>query len=206
LPAGCEYTLTNGPVVFSDVVGSGGGNTHTVTITGFTITLGPSNSLVVTLAATDQKNTSPPTTTSFNLVPTVSETDTTQSSTPIQDNATTNFSITSLLLTAAGAEIRLDPADLASDTGSMTVTDLGSGSFNISSFFDVFVDLSLDGTFGGTTNGLPNSSNPAEIALVLVNAPVSVPEPPSFALLCAGLLGLCFAPWVIWQRARAPTS
>jgi hypothetical protein len=38
LPAGCELTLANGPVVFSGMSGNGENNTHTVTVNQFVVT------------------------------------------------------------------------------------------------------------------------------------------------------------------------
>lgn len=44
---------------------------------------------------------------------------------------------------SGGAMIRLDPN--APSTGQTTITDNGNGTFQITSFFDIFTDISLDG-------------------------------------------------------------
>jgi len=59
------------------------------------------------------------------------------------------------LLVVGIDQLRLDPTLLASGTGKAAVTDLAGGNFRISSFFDVFVDLTLDGTFGPPRMGSP---------------------------------------------------
>lgn len=66
--------------------------------------------------------------------------------------------------------------------GVTSVTALGGGLYNISSFFDVFTELSLD---GGIT-WVPDSNGPERVTLV------PVPEPSICALggLAAGLLAL----------------
>jgi hypothetical protein len=48
-----------------------------------------------------------------------------------------------LLADFGGAEIRIDP--VTPSLGSTTIADAGGGMFAISSFFDIFTDLSLDG-------------------------------------------------------------
>ena len=86
-----------------------------------------------------------------------------------------------LILTGGGIMVRESPT-LAS-LGQTTITDIGGGSFQIDSFFDIFTELSLD-------NGV--SWTPAS-GLERV---VLVPEPGSLALLAAGfaLLG--------WSKRR----
>jgi hypothetical protein len=54
-------------------------------------------------------------------------------------------------------------------TGTETVTDLGKGQFQISSFFDVFTELSLDGGQTWTP-----ASGPLELTLTSVPEPASV--------------------------------
>jgi hypothetical protein len=73
-------------------------------------------------------------------------------------------------------EIRVDPTNAS--TGSTTITDIGGGLFHITSFFDVFTDLSID---GGVTF-IP-STGPAPVFLQ------TVPEPAAWIMfLTAGLV------------------
>ena len=76
-----------------------------------------------------------------------------------------------------GTIIRESPT-LAS-LGQTMITDIGSGLFEISSFFDIFTELSLD---GGQTFVPAERSAHVEL----------VPEPGTLALLCAGLALLGF--------------
>ena len=186
LPTGCGYTLI-GPVTFPDLSGNGGGNTHTVTINQFNITPGPA----AFISATDVKNSTPSVTMMVNIFPGISETN--LFSNPITLGVTDNYTIQSFNVNIApNVQIRLDPSLLSGDTGNILVTNVGSGAYTISSFFDVFVDLTLDGTFGGNFPGttFPNSTE-AELQFQLVNlAPIRAPEPASLALLVPGLIGL----------------
>jgi hypothetical protein len=97
-------------------------------------------------------------------------------------NTTGTFStqVTGLNLSGGGAMLRQSPT-LASD-GETTVTDIGGGEFQIHSFFDVFVELSLD---DGTT--WTPSIGPTHKELT------SSPEPAAGLLTAAGLaIGILF--------------
>jgi len=61
------------------------------------------------------------------------------------DTGTFNTQMTQLDISGlpGGAEIRIDPN--TPSTGQTTVTDNGGGMFRITSFFDIFTDISLDG-------------------------------------------------------------
>ena len=71
-------------------------------------------------------------------------------------------------------------------TGQTTVTPSRPG-FWVSSFFDVFAEISLD---GGRT-WIPQSNGPTPVSLV------ATPEPASFALVAAGCLAAA-----LWRRRR----
>jgi hypothetical protein len=73
----------------------------------------------------------------------------------------------------SGMQFREDPSRQSSSTGQTMVQDIGGGQFQISSFFDIFTEISLD---AGQTWA------PANNSLVLV----SLPEPSEAALLVAG--------------------
>jgi len=180
LPTGCEYVLVS-PVTISGMSGNGDGNTHNITIDSFTITPG----LEGFISGTNQKNTPTPTSTPFSFSFPISETNTATSTNPF---TVETFSIS---IPGSNTKFQLDlPPPAGDDTGTYTVTG-GGGNFQINSFFDVFVDLTLDGAFGGNTgspNFLPNSST-GLLQFELVN----VPEPASLALLVPALLGLGWA-------------
>jgi hypothetical protein len=84
--------------------------------------------------------------------------------------------MTELNLSVGTALIRVDP--ITPSTGTTTITNLGAGGFQISSFFDVFTDLSLD---GGTT-WTPSSGQ------TVVELTESTPEPSTAWLLGGGIL------------------
>lgn len=72
----------------------------------------------------------------------------------------------------------LDPANLPSDTGMTTVTNMGGGQFRIDSFFDIFTDISIDGgpiMPQQNTGSGPGGSTPITLA--------STPDSGSTALL-----------------------
>jgi hypothetical protein len=86
-------------------------------------------------------------------------------------------------------EVKLDPA--RATTGSTTISDNVGGTFRISSFFDVFTELSID---GGTF--IPQS----EPGGSLVTA-TAVPEPSSMVLL--GVMGTFGVATVFVRRRRS---
>ncbi len=76
-------------------------------------------------------------------------------------------------------------------TGQTQIDDLGNGSFRISSFFDVFTELSLD----GGVSWIPSSSGASRVELE-----AAVPEPATMTLVGVGLGWLALLPW--WKRWR----
>jgi len=86
--------------------------------------------------------------------------------------------VLSLAADAAGVPgVLLRESPTLASVGSVTVTDLGGGTWTIDSFFDVFTDLSPD----GGANWLPDVAAGAGHRLTLL------PEPASAALMLAGL-------------------
>jgi hypothetical protein len=91
---------------------------------------------------------------------------------------TLNTQMTELNVVLAGGQlIRIDP--IIPTTGQTTITDLGGGNYQISSFFDVFTDLSLDGG---------NTWTPATAPVVMTLGAENTPEPGSIALALGGFL------------------
>ena len=86
---------------------------------------------------------------------------------PANSSPTETFDtqISSLDLTGSvgghSLDLHLDPNPPSQDTGETTITDNGGGHYTISSFFDIFTDLSLDGgTFA------PQSGSPVQLNIV----------------------------------------
>ncbi len=73
-------------------------------------------------------------------------------------------------------ELRIDPIEVG--TGETTFSPAGGGTFSITSFFDVFTDLSLDG--GNTWIQAPSASE----------FDLAAPEPGSAALMLLAVAGL----------------
>jgi len=86
-------------------------------------------------------------------------------------------------LNGAIIELALNPSDTSAGVTSITAD---GALYQITSFFDVFVDVSLQGT-----------DVSADLPLITL---VAVPEPSTWAMLLAGFAGLGFA---AYRRARA---
>lgn len=76
-----------------------------------------------------------------------------------------------------GGMIRIRESPTLASTGQTTIADIGGGLFRITSFFDVFTELSLD---SGATF-IPSANGPTHVDLV------PVPEPASLVLMALGL-------------------
>jgi hypothetical protein len=99
---------------------------------------------------------------------------------------TFNTEMVALQLTGPGGALYRESPTLAS-LGQMMVTPV-SGGYQIDSFFDIFVELSLD----GGTNWLPAEGGPTTFNLDELGPPPlsQVPEPGSLLLVGAGALVL----------------
>lgn len=92
-----------------------------------------------------------------------------------------SIAIDSLSMSGGGlpAGVILQASPTLASTGTESITDLGSGQFQIDSSFDLYTELSLD---GGST--WTPASAPLEVSLA------SVPEPASTTLLLSAILAL----------------
>ncbi|MGA9848006.1 MAG: PEP-CTERM sorting domain-containing protein [Roseiarcus sp.] len=101
----------------------------------------------------------------------------------------TGMSLSGPLLSFGTLSATLDPDPSNSSTGTTSITPLDpnkSGPFVINSFFDIFVDLTLD----DRPPGLP----PLNTTIGPIRV-VAVPEPSTWAMLLTGFAGLAFAGW-----------
>ncbi|MBL8701484.1 MAG: PEP-CTERM sorting domain-containing protein [Alphaproteobacteria bacterium] len=82
-----------------------------------------------------------------------------------------------------GATLTMTLSDVAVSSGTTAIVPLDEQHFSIDSFFDVFVELSLD-----TPTPLTTTRGPIPVSLVA--SPVPVPAPGTLAILGIGLAGL----------------
>ena len=108
-----------------------------------------------------------------------------------QTTGTFNTQMLSMDMTGAvgghSVEVKTDPANPT--TGQTTITDIGGGNFRITSFFDVFTELSID---GGPF--IPQSNGPTTVTAT------ALPEPASMAVW-AGLIAIGLAA-CRWRRKK----
>jgi hypothetical protein len=106
---------------------------------------------------------------------------------------TTEILAISLEGPALGHTLDLSLDQSKSSTGGLSITPLIDGTFSINSFFDVFVDLTLD-----STTPLNTEIGPIHLALPAVAA---VPEPSTWAML---LLGFASIGFMAYRRKSKP--
>ncbi len=196
VPTGCEAILTNGPVTYASVH-AGNGDTHNFDVLALQMTdvNNAATSARVSIQGIDHDLTTH-VDTAFNLLspntffqttPTDNSfaVDTGQHTFPIIHfiNNFGNGVVLKLNFGEAGppSQIGLQNVKSAADTTS------NPGNFTVSSFFDVFTELSLDGgaSWRVANNDFNGDQNGPGSILQLVNVPV--PEPGTLALTMLGV-------------------
>ena len=190
VPNGCQLIPIGGPATFSNVL-DGLGHLHDITLNSLVVTPGVGMSLGGTNFNQFSSITSP----FFFNTNNSTEVDTDPGLNTFSFGVWDQFSLTTLTIASPGMGpgllppnwvVALDPSRLSE--GKSMAIDNGNGTYTISSFFDVFTELSLD--FG--TNFTPQSGQ-APFSLQLVpDESLPAPEPASIALFGAALAGLGF--------------
>jgi hypothetical protein len=93
----------------------------------------------------------------------------------------TSLSLSGPLLNFGTLFATLDPS--RSSTGTTSIAALGNGEFQISSFFDVFMDVTLD---------RPSPLPPLHTTVGPIPVEAGVPEPATWAMMLVGFVGLGF--------------
>jgi hypothetical protein len=97
----------------------------------------------------------------------------------------TSLSLTGPLLQFGTLTATLDPDPHHPSKGNISIEPIGRGEFRITSFFDVFMDVTLS----DRPNLLPTLTTTVGPILVVVGAP----EPATWAMMLVGFIGLGFA-------------
>jgi hypothetical protein len=201
LPAGCEALLINGPIHFTSVLASNG-DLHnvefdTVQLFGFS---NNSNTVDVYLQGTDTDVTAQ-TSAAFSSVTANVFFQTNPNNTSYSaDTGASSYNIVHLIDGVGnGGTFKLNLGDnngghaAETSTVSSSANDTTApGSYTVSSFFDIFTELSLNGGTSYTVadddfSGI-NVGPGAQLELMNLT-----PEPASLSLLAAGMAGLLFA-------------
>jgi hypothetical protein len=96
----------------------------------------------------------------------------------------------------AGANFGLAPS-----TGQTTLTDLGNGTFNVDSFFDIFYEIEFVGAPGSVLDGLSGTTTGESVVMQAgVPAGPAVPTVSEWGLIVMGLLLLTGGTLVIRRR------
>jgi len=196
LPTGCEAVLTNGPVTFTSVVDANG-HIHNVSTTSMIL----SNmdlvglSLTAEFVGTDHDLTGG-TTTPFDVTVTdFFQTTPTDNHYPA-DTGTHTFDIAHFINTLApGVGLKLNFGESGRPAQNSFVTSVADttshpGNFTISSTFDIYTELTLDGTVHWTVadnDFLPGSDIQGPGSVLQLQNISAVPEPGTLTLAALGL-------------------
>jgi hypothetical protein len=190
IPLMCEAYLASGPITFANVVDPMG-HLHNVTINSLDITVGPGGFAHITGMNFNQFTLANSPFSFFTDNDPSSSTDTGLINFPF--GTTDNYTINSLTIGADSPafnfpvnwDLQLVPG--TTSTASSTAINNGNGNYTITSFFDVFFELSLDDNLG-SPHFTPQSGTGPTVAEIK-----NIPEPVSLSLFGAGLLGACVA-------------
>ncbi len=198
LPAGCAAVLTNGPITFTNVNGAGG-HLHNFEIDTFELFDFINGVSATALLQGVDHDLTAGTSSTFNVTVTGNDFETNPAGgTYLPDTGPHTFGIRHMIIPfAPGSVFKLNFGEAnRPDEGGLEVvtssadTTTHPGFFTVSSFFDVFTELSLDGGFdpGGTwtvanNDFLPGGNTPGSGSILQLQ---NVPEPATLLMLATG--------------------